>query len=242
MLPRDGKNLAYHKTEGKSPGVIFLGGFRSDMTGTKATYLEKVCQSLNRAFLRFDYSGHGQSDGKFEESGIGQWKQDALDVIDHLTQGPQILVGSSMGGWLMILAALARKERIAGLMGIAAAPDFVDPLVLESLNNEQREDLKNKGICYLKEEESGKTYPLTKKMVQDAKANEILKKPLLLDCPILLVHGLEDKDVPWEYSKRLLDHCTSQNITLTLIKNGDHRLSKEHELKILAQTLKSFFD
>lgn len=231
----DGSQIAYHQLAGKSQvGVVFLGGFMSDMQGTKATFLETVCQRLDVPFVRFDYFGHGLSPGKLEEGGIGRWKNNALAVLDQLTEGPQILVGSSMGGWLMVLAALERKERIKGLIGIAAAPDFVKDF--SRLTAEQQQVLDKDGICYLPSH-YGAPYPISRHLLDDGFRHCILDKPIPLQCPVRLLHGLADEQVSWQQSLRLAECLESQDIDLTLIKSGDHRLSNEKQLGLLAQAL-----
>lgn len=233
--------IAYHQTPGKSPGVIYLSGFMSDMSGTKALYLEKVCQQLGHAFLRFDYQGHGQSSGRFEDGTIGLWKRDVLMVLDQLTEGPQILVGSSMGGWLMMLAALERPERIQALVGIASAPDFTEDL-FEKLNPEEQTAMERDGICYVPSSFGENPYPFTKQLIDDGKQHHILDKPIPVHCPIRLIHGSNDTHVLWQQSLRLLEAVESKNTLLTIIKDGDHRLSSESDLNILGTTLKDLLN
>lgn len=237
IMTKNGTKIAYHKLEGRSPGIIFLGGFMSDMTGTKASFFEEFCREQGRAYIRFDYSGHGVSSGKFEEGTISTWTEDTLEVIDQLSRDQQILIGSSMGGWVMVLAALQRKARIVGLMGIAAAPDFVESLIWNKLTAQQKDEIQTKGICYIPAEGYDKPYPITKKFIEDGRQQTILNKPIDLLCPIRLVHGVDDTEVPWEFSQKLMNACISNNATLTLLKKGDHRLSKPHELDILGNTL-----
>lgn len=235
-----GINLAYHKVPGKSPGIIFFGGFMSDMTGTKATYLEGVCQRIGQSYIRFDYSGHGASGGKFEEGSIGDWLEDALFILDNVTEGPQIVVGSSMGGWLMILAALQRPERIKGLIGIASAPDFVEDL--SHLSLVQQEALMKNGICYLPSQDGVTTYPITGHLVTEGRTHSVLKAPIPIFCPVHLLHGLSDKDVPWQKSVKLANRLESSTVTVTLIKNGDHRLSESAHLALLEKSVYTLID
>jgi len=229
--------IAYHQIPGELPGVIYLSGYMSDMSGTKALYLENLCKQLGHAFLRFDYQGHGASSGHFEAGTIGLWKNDVLAVLDELTEGPQILVGSSMGGWLMLLAALQRPDRVAGLLGIASAPDFTEDLV-EKLEPAQQKALENDGICYVPSTYGDKPYPFTKQLVSDGKQHHILGNSIPLHCPIRLIHGSNDTHVLWRQSLRLMEGVESPDTLLTLIKNGDHRLSSESDLHILGTTLK----
>lgn len=235
-----GTKIAYHKISGKSPGIIFFGGFMSDMTGTKATYLEGVCQRLGQAYVRFDYSGHGASSGKFEEGSIGSWLEDALCVLDNLTEGPQIIVGSSMGGWLMMLAALKRPDRIKALVGIASAPDFVEDL--SHMQVVQQEALAKNGICYLPSHDGVTTYPITHHLITEGRTHSLLKAPIPIFCPVHLLHGLSDKDVPWQKSVKLAERLQSANVTVTLIKNGDHRLSERTHLALLEKSVYSLID
>ncbi len=234
---RHGIKLAYQKTPGKSPGVIFFGGFKSDMTGTKATYLESVCQKLGQAYIRFDYSGHGASSGNFEEGTIGGWLDDALCVLDNLTEGPQVLVGSSMGGWLMVLAALKRSDRIKALVGMASAPDFIEDLA--RMRVVQEDVLAQNGICYLPSLSGDMVYPITSRLVIEGRTHSILKAPIALSCPVHLLHGLADKDIPWQKSVKLAERLESREVTVTLIKDGDHRLSENAHLALLEKSVHS---
>lgn len=237
LIKNDGSIIAYHQVAAtkKAPGVVFLGGFRSDMTGTKATYLETLCQQLGCSYVRFDYFGHGQSSGKFAEGTLGRWLEDALTVLDELTQGPQILVGSSMGGWLMLLVALQRRERIRGLVGIAAAPDFIDDF--ERLSLEQHRRLNTEGVCYIASS-SGEAYPLTLAFIEEGRKHRVLPGAIPIDCPVHLLHGLADKEVPWQKSILLAERLLSKEVTITLVKDGNHRLAEEKQLKLLGESVK----
>lgn len=219
--------IAYNRRVQKNnlPEVLFLGGFKSDMAGTKATYLETLCQKRGQTFTRFDYFGHGLSSGLFTEGTIGLWLSDALAMIDQITEGPLILVGSSMGGWLMTLAALARPERIQGLIGIAAAPDFTEELIWATLTESQRKDLRAHGIFQTPSQYENEGFPITLQLIEEGREHLILPKSIDIHCPIHLIHGAADQDVPWMLSKRLATRVKSQNVTLTLIKGGDHRLN-----------------
>lgn len=238
-LSLDGKRtIAYHQTPGKGPGVVFLTGFKSDMTGGKAIALEAHCKSQGRAFLRFDYTGHGQSSGAFEDGCIGEWAKDAIDALDHLTQGPQILVGSSMGGWIMLLTARARPGRTAGLIGIAAAPDFTRDLLWDTLSEDQKAAMTREGYmevpnCYDDQE----PYRITKKLVDDGYDHILLDGPLELDMPVRLIHGMLDEDVPWETALKLQEKLTSEDVEIQFVKAGGHRLSEPYDLDRLTRTL-----
>lgn len=236
---KDGTQLAYRRLPGKTPGVVFLGGFMSDMTGTKATYLWSLCEKMGRSYLCFDYFGHGASSGSMEEGTIGRWKQDAILVLDTLTEGKQILVGSSMGGWLMVLTALERQNRIKALVGIAAAPDFVESLTL--LNEKQHKTLEKEGICYVPSQ-LDKPYPITKNLILEGRNHTVLERSIPVTCPVRLLHGLKDESIPWQDSVKLAECLESQDVRVTLIKEGDHRLMSESNLAVLADTVCQIFE
>jgi pimeloyl-ACP methyl ester carboxylesterase len=233
----DGAAIAYHRLEGSAPGIVFLGGFRSDMTGTKALFLEDYCRRRGRAYLRFDYFGHGQSSGDFADGTIGRWREDAVAAIDSLTEGPQILAGSSMGGWIMLLAALARPQRVAALVGIAAAPDFTEALLRPRLTPQQRREIEEAGRVVLPSDYDPAGYLYTGALIEDGREHLLLGVPIPLDVPVRLLHGLADASVPWQLSLRLAERLTSTDVVVTLVKDGDHRLSGEPDLARLAQTL-----
>ena len=233
----DGATIAYHRLRGIAPGIVFLGGFRSDMTGTKALFLDEFCRRKGRAYVRFDYFGHGASSGDFALGTIGRWRDDAVAVIDSLTKGPQILVGSSMGGWIMLLAALARPERIAALTGIAAAPDFTEELLWPRLSPEQRRAIGEQGVVTLPSDYDPAGYLYTRALIEDGRRHLLLGGPIPLDVPVRLLHGLADPSVPGQLSLRLAERLTSRDVAVTLAKGGDHRLSSEPDLARLAQTL-----
>ena len=235
----DGSTIAYQKTAGMSPGVLFLGGFRSDMNGTKVLSVEEFCKKRGQAVVRFDYFGHGDSSGRFEDGTIGRWTKDALAVIDEVTEGPQILIGSSMGGWIMILAALARLNRIVGLLGIAAAPDFTEDLINAALTAEQTASIGMRGYCTISTPYDEEPYLITKKLIDDGKQNLLLGKKIDLDMPIRLIHGMNDNDVPWETAHNIMDSIESEDVEVQFIKGGDHRLSSAADLNRLSWTLEA---
>jgi pimeloyl-ACP methyl ester carboxylesterase len=233
----DGSTIAYHRhAPGPDaaargwPGVIFLGGFASDMGGTKATALDAFCAERGQGFLRFDYLGHGQSSGDFRDGTIGRWLQDALAVIDHLTEGPQLLVGSSMGGWIGLLAARARPQRVAGLIGIAAAPDFTEDLMWNAVDEEDRERLQRDGIIDQTSRYGPTPYPITLRLIEDGRRHLLLREPIAVNRPVRLLHGMADPDVPWRTSLAVAERLASQDVAVTLIKDGDHRLSRAADL------------
>jgi pimeloyl-ACP methyl ester carboxylesterase len=238
----DGATIAYRKTDGKGPGVIFLGGFKSDMTGTKAVALEAHCRAVGRAFLRFDYQGHGESSGRFEDGTISRWAEDAICVLDELTEGPQVLVGSSMGGWIMLLAALARPARTAALIGIAAAPDFTESLMWQHFTPEVRETLLRDGVFSEPSDYDDEPYTITLKLIEDGRENLLLERPIAIHCPVRLIHGMLDSSVPWEHGLAITEKLLSNHVTLTLVKDGDHRLSRDEDIARLLRILDTTCD
>jgi len=232
-----GRRLAYVKTDGTGPGVVFLGGLRSDMTGTKAQFLEDWARQRGRAFLRFDYSGHGQSSGTFEEGCIGDWAEDAAAAITALTEGPQVLVGSSMGGWVSLLTARAMPDRVCALIGIAAAPDFTEDSMWASFDDDQRTNLMTEGRVELPSDYSDEPYVITRRMIEDGRTRLVLRDPLPLPFPVRLLQGSNDTDVPPSVALRLFDHADSPDMRLILVKGADHRFSEPAQLVLLAKTL-----
>lgn len=233
----DGNSVAYAKTAGASPTVVFLGGFRSDMTGTKAVALEDWAQRTGRAFLRFDYLGHGQSSGRFEDGTIGRWLDDSLAAIDQLTTGPLVLVGSSMGGWLSLLVARARPQRLAGLVLIAAAPDFTERMLLKGLSAQDRIALERDGRLERPSQYSPEPSVFTWKLIEEGRNHLLLDKKLTLPCRVRLLHGQSDPDVPWDYSLQIAAHLEAPEVITTLIKGGDHRLSTPADIARLITTV-----
>jgi pimeloyl-ACP methyl ester carboxylesterase len=238
FLERGAARLAYAALPGAGPTVVFLGGYASDMTGTKATYLEDWCRARGQAFVRFDYQGHGRSSGRLVDGTIGAWRDDALAVLQASAEGPLLLVGSSMGAWVMLLAARAMPERIHALVGVAAAPDFTEDLLWDRLDEEQRAALKRDGILH-RPSEYGDPMPFTWRLIEDGRRHLVLRAPLGLPGPVRLLHGTRDADVPWETSMRLADAIRGRDVALTLVKDGGHRLSEPHELALLGATIGS---
>jgi pimeloyl-ACP methyl ester carboxylesterase len=233
----DGNFVAYARTEGHAPTVVFLGGFRSDMTGTKAVALEAWARKRGQAFLRFDYLGHGQSSGRFEDGTIGRWLDDSLAAIDALTTGKLVLVGSSMGGWLSLLVALARPERLHGLVLIAAAPDFTERMLLKGLSLEDRATLERVGRLERPSQYSPEPSVFTWKLIEEGRKHLVLDKKLTLPCPVRLLHGQSDPDVPWEYSLQIAQHLDAPEVITTFVKGGDHRLSTPADIARLIATV-----
>ena len=230
LIAPDGATIAYRQTPGKGPGVMFLTGFRSDMTGGKALAIESLCRAQGRAFVRFDYTGHGESSGAFVDGTIGRWTEDALRVLDRATQGPQVLVGSSMGGWIALLLARARPERIVGLVGIAAAPDFTEDLVNDVLDSDARARLARDGQIVMPSAYDPEPCIITRRLIEEGRDHLLLRAPLAIGVPVRLIHGLEDHDVPWRTSLALAEKLTSADVEITLVKNGRHRLSDPDDL------------
>ena len=238
MAREDGSMIAYHHTAGKTPGVMFLTGFKSDMQGGKALALEAFCTSRGHAFTRFDYYGHGESSGEFEEGTIGRWAEDAVHVLDQVTEGPQILVGSSMGGWIMLLTALQRPVRVAGLVGIAAAPDFTRDLIPAALTPDQLAQLDSQGYCEIPNcYDDQEPYRIRKSLLEDGDNHLLLNGSIDLDIPVRLIHGIEDEDVPWQTAHRIMEQLRSTDVEIQFVKAGDHRLSEPHDLDRLTRTV-----
>ncbi|MEI4194587.1 alpha/beta hydrolase [Roseovarius sp. E0-M6] len=227
-----GRRIAYERTKGDGPGVIFLGGFKSDMEGTKAVHLEDWARRTGRAFLRFDYSGHGQSSGAFEDGCIGEWFADARAAIEALTEGPQILVGSSMGGWIALLCVRAMPEHIAGLVTIAAAPNFTEDSMWAGFSEAQRAELIETGRVSLPSE-YGEPYVITRKLIEEGRDNLVLRESLEIDVPVRFLQGTSDEDVETAVAMRVLEHCEGRDLRLVLVKGADHRFSTPDCLELI---------
>ncbi len=232
----EGRQIAYHRLPGRGPGVVFLGGFRSDMTGTKALWLEERCRTQGRAFLRFDYSGHGASSGAFEDGCIGDWAADAVAALS-LTAGRQVLVGSSMGGWIALLVARAMPGRVAGLVGIAAAPDFTEDSVWAGMTGDERAVMSATGRIARASDYGPEPYVFTRRLVEDGRQHLVLRSPLALAFPVRLLQGTADEDVTVSVALRLVDHATGPDIRLTLVKGADHRFSTPECLGLIGQAV-----
>ncbi len=238
-VTQQGHKIAYRKTCGTGPGLVFLGGFMSDMNGTKATYLESWAHETGRAFMRFDYSGHGASSGAFEEGCIGEWAEDALEVITQLTEGPQILVGSSMGGWIALLLAKRIPQKIAGLVGVAAAPDFTEDSMWANFTDAHKQTLMADGHIALESDYSDDPYIITRKLIEDGRNQLVLRTPLNLPFPVRLLHGTDDADVDRTVALRLLDHATGGDLRLTLVKGANHSFSEPENLSMIRRAIHS---
>ncbi len=234
LKTEQGRQLAYHKTDGTSPTVVFLGGLKSDMEGTKAVHLEAWCRARGQAFLRFDYSGHGESSETFTDGCIGDWHEDTLAAIDQLVDGPLVVVGSSMGGWQALLLAKARAERIAGMVTIAAAPDFTEDGYFANFTDVQKQALDTIGHVELPSDYM-EPYIITKRMIEDGRRRLILRDPLHMDFPVRFLQGTEDTAVSVATARRLFDHVTGGDIQLLTAKGKDHRFSDDACLALIEQ-------
>ncbi|MGZ8363381.1 MAG: alpha/beta fold hydrolase [Caulobacteraceae bacterium] len=226
----DGADLAWRRVEGASPPIVWLGGFKSDMAGTKATLLAEWAAAGDRDFLRFDYSGHGESDGAFEDGTIGRWRDDALAVIDALTEGPAVLVGSSMGGWIACLAALARPERVKALVLIAPAADFTDKLMWVEMDADIRRKIEEEGRWMRASPYDPAGYPITRALIEDGRRWNILDGLVATGCPVRILQGGADPDVPWRHALKLHEALTSEDKVFTLIADADHSLSRPQDM------------
>ncbi|WOI53657.1 alpha/beta hydrolase [Parvularcula sp. LCG005] len=225
--------LAVRQHKGAGPGLIWLGGYASDMLGTKATALYDHAAGRGFACTLFDYSGHGESDGAFEDGTIGIWARDALHILDHHTEGPQVLVGSSMGGWIAGLLARWRPERIAGLVLVAPAPDFTDALMPLRMSAEDLSRIKQDGKLVVPSEYDDSEMVYTAALFSDGDHHLIFDQPLDVDVPVRILSGMADDVVPWRHVMRYADHLSSTDVVVSLVKAGDHRMSGPEELKRL---------
>ena len=246
MLPeyletRSKRMLAFHKIEGTRPTVVFLGGFKSEMAGTKALHLEDWAKREGNSYLRFDYSGHGVSSGKFSEGCIGDWADDAEYVIERTTDGPLILIGSSMGGWIALLMVQRMAERIAALITIAAAPDFTEDEFWNQFSDQQKSEVMENGITFLPSE-YGEPYPITRRLIEDGRNHLILRSSFQVDFPVRMLQGDKDKSVTRETALSLFDHMEGEDIQLSFLKGGDHSLSSPENLAVLENRLNTLIE
>lgn len=236
-LTRDGIELAWSLLPGRGPTIVFLPGFKSDMEGSKATHLRDWAATQGRAMLRFDYAGHGASGGIFENGTIGSWTADAAAVIAAQTQGPLLLVGSSMGGWIALLLARTMQDRVTALVGIAAAPDFTETLLWNNLSETERATLLSAGHIERPGIYGEQPYRFTRALIEDGRQQSLLNNPIPITCPVRLLQGQRDDDVPWPTALRIAEQLASDNVQITLIKDGDHRLSRPEDLALLTRTV-----
>lgn len=239
-LEVNGSRIAYHHHAGDGAGVMFLGGFKSDMQGGKATMLEGFCRARNIPFTRMDYGGHGESDGKFEDGTIGEWLSHAAAIFDHTTSGQTVVVGSSMGGWMMLLLALSRPKEVAGLVGIASAPDFTENLIWKEFTEAQQQEMADNGCVMLPNCMPGESdYPITRQLIEEGRSHLLLGSTVNIHCPTHLLHGMQDPDVPWQLSVELAEKMARRDVAITLVKDGDHRMSTPANLALLCQTVEN---
>ena len=238
----DGQKLAFSQVNGDKniknlPGVVFLSGLKSDKEGTKAIFLSQWAEKNNRDFLRFDYRGHGASSGTFEETSISDWLEDTKNIVLSLTSGPQILVGSSLGGWIALLFAKLYPQKVAGIIGIAAAPDFTAKYARNNLTKDQRQELKTTGKLTFDSEYFEQPLVITQKLIEDGNQHLILTKNQCIECPVRLFHGSLDEDVPLSTSINILKSLTSVDMQLQIIKGIDHRFSTAECLELIKETV-----
>lgn len=232
MLPRGNDHkIAYTKIEPEdnAPTLVWLSGFNSDMSGTKAQEVYDYCEALGLGYLAFDYFGHGASTGDFKDGTISQWREDCLAAIDELTNGDLILIGSSMGGWMALLSALARKDRVMAMLLVAPAPDFTEKLLWPELTGAAQEEIAHNGF-WMRPSEYGDPYPITRNLISDGKKWSILDVPIELHIPVTIIQGKLDPDVPWTHALTVMEKLATPDVKLVLIKDGEHRLSREQDI------------
>lgn len=236
----NGERVAYIRTDGRGPGILWLGGFHSDMNGIKAQAIAAWAARTGHASVRFDYYGHGRSSGDFRQGTISHWRNDALAILKTVAKGPQILVASSMGAWIAMLLAHARPERIAGMLLVAPAPDFTEALMWAKMPSEIRRQIMEEGR-WLRRSDYEEPYPITRELIEDGRQNLVLDRPLNLDVPVRILHGMADRDVPWEHGFKLMD-VLEQGATFTVVKDADHRMSTPENLMLIERTLEGLIE
>lgn len=235
---KDGLSIAYNFLRGKTPAVMFMPGFFSNMQGTKALWLEKRCKERGQAYVRFDYRGHGRSDGKFEDGTITDWLNDTLLILDQIVPKPVVAVGSSMGGWIAVLAALNRPDAVAGLVGVASSPDFTQSIYEERMNVAQREEIVEKGFIKQPSDYQDNPVIITRKLIEDGNNHLLLNRDKLkIDIPVILIHGKKDADVSWKKSFALQQRIGKEYCKLILVPDGKHRLSRPQDLDLIDQSV-----
>ena len=239
---KSSRQIAVCTLKGKSPGLVWLGGFRSDMEGTKAQTMVDWASKHGHATLRFDYSGHGQSGGAFTDGSISRWLEESLAVFEQFTDGPQILLGSSMGGWIALrmvqeLAKRSDNSKIHGLLLIAPAPDFTAALMEPAFSSDQFDALDKQGFIEEPSEYSDEPDIITRTLIEDGRKNLVLDGIIKTDCPVRILQGMQDVDVPYDHALRLMNHLPSDRVSLTLVKDGDHRLSRNQDIALLKSAL-----
>lgn len=235
------RRIAVRRRAGAGPGLFWLGGFASDMKGTKAQALDEWAAAHGRACIRFDYSGHGESGGTFVEGTIGRWLEESLAVYERFCEGPQIVIGSSMGGWIALLLAreLRRRNAAAPLKGmvlIAPAPDFTEALMWKAFSPQIRAEIETKGV-WLRPSEYGEPQPITRALIEDGRQHLVLGASIEIGCPVRILQGAQDPDVPWQHAFELTHRLPSEDVVLTMIQDGDHRLSRPQDIARLLATV-----
>jgi len=238
----DARLVAVRARPGSSPGLLWLGGFASDMKGTKAEAVDAFAAAHGRACVRFDYSGHGESDGAFADGTISRWLEESLAVFEQFCIGPQIVIGSSMGGWIALLLAreLARRANarasLAGMILIAPAPDFTEALMWKAFSQQIRDEIMTKGVWH-RPSDYGRSQPITRKLIEDGRRNLVLTGSITTGCPVRILQGAKDPDVPWQHAFELTHRLPSEDVVLTMIQDGDHRLSRPQDIARLLATI-----
>lgn len=238
-LDHRGIKIAFRRSRGRvgKAGIVWMGGFHSDMLGEKATVLHQAAVEAGRSYVRFDYLGHGESGGEFADGTIGRWRSDALEVLEKLTDGPQVVVGSSMGGWMALLAALAKPERVKGLVLLAPAPDFTDKLMWASFDDNQKRQIMEDGFWTRPSPYDAAGYPITRELINEGREWNVLDDEIAVDAPVRILQGGLDTDVPWTHSLDLADKLRSKDVVWSLVKDGDHRLSRPQDLARMVATV-----
>lgn len=232
FFDHDGVAIAYRRTNGapERTGLVWLGGFHSDMLGEKASSLHLAAERAGRPFVRFDYLGHGESGGRFEDGTVSRWRSDALAAIDRLTSGPVVLVGSSMGGWMSLLCALARPDRVKALVLLAPAPDFTDRLMWAQFDEDQKREIMEQGFWTRPSPYDPAGYPIKRELIEDGRRWNVMDGAIELDIPVRILQGGLDEDVPWTHSFELMERLRSKDVVWSFIKDGDHRLSRPQDI------------
>jgi pimeloyl-ACP methyl ester carboxylesterase len=243
--PPPSRTIAVRAREGKSPGLFWLGGFKSDMKGTKAAALDQWAENAGHGCVRFDYSGHGESGGDFTDGTIGRWLEDSLAVYTRFVQGPQIVIGSSMGGWLALLLSRALSKRknaapIAGMVLIAPAVDFTEELMWKQFSEAAKRDIEQKGAWMRPSQYGEEAYPITRGLIEDGRKHLLMGGLIETGCPVHILQGVQDPDVPWRHAVELVSRFSRDDVVLTLIKDGDHRLSRPEDIERLIAAVKEF--
>jgi pimeloyl-ACP methyl ester carboxylesterase len=239
------RTIAVRARQGKGPGLFWLGGFKSDMKGTKAAALDGWAKAQGRACVRFDYSGHGESGGEFADGTISLWLEEALAVFTKVASGPQFVIGSSMGGWLALLLTRALRGHaaappFAGMVLIAPAVDFTEELMWKSFSDSIKREIEDRGFWMRPSQYSEAPYPITKALIEDGRKHLLMGGLIETGCPVHILQGMQDPDVPWKHAKALLSHLSGDDAVFTLIKDGDHRLSRPQDIELLLRAVAAF--